>query len=88
LKRREFITAAVGAAVAATLPTVAPDSYWCSCGQVQYFRQPEGHFAAKYFAGRRFTYALFRMHEHLHRAMRISPEAEQAYLKRILEAEV
>jgi len=87
LRRRTFISLAAGAAVAAVLPSVVLDSYVCSCGLVTYFRQPEGHFAGQYFAGRRFTYGLFRQHEHLHRQMRISPERGEAYLKKILETE-
>jgi hypothetical protein len=69
LKRRTFISLAAGAAVAPLLPSVGPESYVCDCGLVTYFRQPEGHFAASHFAGQRFTYGLFRQHEHLHRKM-------------------
>ena len=36
---------------------------------VQYFRRPEGLYSATHFNGQRFTYALFRQHEHLHRRM-------------------
>ena len=73
MRRREFLSLVAGAAVAGglvpLLPSVAPESYVCDCGLVTYVKQPEGHFAAKYFGGQRFTYALFRQHEHLHRKM-------------------
>jgi hypothetical protein len=73
LTRRTFISLAAGAAVAGglvpLLPSVAPESYVCECGLVTYVKQPEGHFAATHFAGKRFTYALFRQHENLHRKM-------------------
>jgi hypothetical protein len=66
--RRAFIASALATvAVATVLP--APESYWCSCGMVQYFRKPEGHFAASHFDGQRFTYTLFRQHQNLHRKM-------------------
>jgi len=66
--RRTFIK--VSAAAAAVLPSLLkPESYDCSCGLVTYWKQPEGHFAAQYFAGQRFTYALWRQHEYLHRKM-------------------
>ena len=67
--RREFISVVMGAAGASFLPLPVPDSYQCDCGLVTYFKQPDGHYAATHFAGQRFTYALFRQHEHLHRKM-------------------
>ena len=67
MRRRTFIMTTIGATVAATLPHVSPESYWCDCGLVQYCRQPEGHFAATHFAGKRLTYAMHRRHLNLHR---------------------
>jgi hypothetical protein len=73
LRRRAFILLAAGATVAGDpvpfLPSVAPESYFCDCGLVTYVKQPDGHYAASHFAGKRFTYALFRQHEQLHRKM-------------------
>lgn len=66
MRRREFISVAISAA-GALLPLPVPDSYQCDCGLVTYLKQPEGHYAATHFAGQRFTYALFRQHENLHR---------------------
>jgi hypothetical protein len=67
--RRNFI-AAIGAVTAVSLLPRSRDSYWCECGLVQYFRKPEGHFAASHFAGQRFTYALYMQHKRLHREMK------------------
>jgi hypothetical protein len=69
LTRRKFITLLGSAAVTATVPLLPVESYACDCGLVTYVKQPEGHFAATHFAGKRFTYALFRQHENLHRKM-------------------
>jgi hypothetical protein len=80
LRRRTFISLAAGAAVAGDfvplLASVALESYVCDCGLVKYVKQPDGHYAASHFAGQRFTYALFRQHEHLHRKM-----AERQYAR-------
>ena len=52
---------------------VESPSYWCSCGRVRYFKSPEGHWVAtRIFAGnewKKFSYALFRWHENLHRRL-------------------
>ncbi|HKM67174.1 MAG TPA: hypothetical protein VJX70_08415 [Candidatus Acidoferrum sp.] len=73
MDRRTFISLVAGAAVTTALPSVAPDSYWCDCGLVQYFRQPEGHFLGSYIfidgERKRFTYELFLRHNHIHRRM-------------------
>lgn len=84
MERRTFIQTAVGAAVAAALPLPAlppaaplptPENHWCPCGLVQYFRKPEGYFAATHILmdgqQQRFTYGLFRRHEELHRKLGI-----------------
>jgi hypothetical protein len=34
---------------------------------VQYIWQPEGHYAATHFDGKRFTYQLHMYHLHLHK---------------------
>ena len=76
MKRRTFIMTTIGAAAAATLPLVAaPENYCCPCGLVQYFRKPEGYFAASHIfidgQNQRFTYGLFKRHEELHRKLGI-----------------
>jgi hypothetical protein len=77
LRRRDFISLATGAAVATTLLPSLPvlDSYWCDCKLVQYFRQPEGHFAASHILVdgqlQRFDYRWFCWHRNLHRKSRM-----------------
>jgi hypothetical protein len=66
--RRAFIANTLATVAVAALPSV-PDSYWCDCWLVQYFRKPERHFAATHFDGKRFTYGLFMQHKELHRKM-------------------
>ena len=78
LTRRKFV-GCVGAAVAATLlPSPALDSYWCDCGLVQYFREPEGHYAASHILlngqRQRFTYQLSCWHRNLHRMRALRSE--------------
>lgn len=69
MERRTFLSVVVGVVGAAMLPLSIPPRYDCDCGLVTYVKQPEGHFSATHFAGQRFTYALHRQHEHLHRKM-------------------
>ena len=76
MRRRTFIWLAAGAAVATALPPIAPDSYWCDCGLVRYFRRPEGHYSATHFNGQRFNYGLHREHLWLHRLGRMELLAE------------
>jgi hypothetical protein len=76
MKRRTFIMTTIGAAAAATLPLVAaPESYWCPCGLVQYFRKPKGYFAATHIfidgKTQRFNYGLHMRHQALHRKLGI-----------------
>jgi hypothetical protein len=78
LRRRDFISLATGAAIATTLlPSlpVVPDSYWCECKLVQYFRQPEGHFAASHILVdgqlQRFDYRWFCWRRNLHSKSRM-----------------
>jgi hypothetical protein len=75
MRRRAFIIAGIGTAVAATLPLLpAPDSYWCECGRVRYFRRPEGHYSASHIfidgQWKRMDFGLFLRHNHIHREMR------------------
>ena len=77
MNRRDLFKLVIGTAACAVVaggcvplrPSVAPESYVCDCGLVTYVKQPDGRYAASHFAGQRFTYALFRQHEHLHRKM-------------------
>lgn len=73
MNRRSFICTSIATLAATALSLSAADSYWCDCGRVQYFRQPEGHYAASHIfidgQRKRFDYGLFRRHEHLHRKM-------------------
>ena len=77
LRRRDFISLTTGAAVATTLlPSLpVPESYFCECKLVQYFRQPEGHFAASHILVdgqlQRFDYRWFCWHRNLHRKSRM-----------------
>jgi hypothetical protein len=75
LTRRTFVSLLGSATAAAVLPppllVPAPDSYWCDCNLVQYFRQPEGHFAATHFNGQRLSFVLHCEHLHLHRKSRL-----------------
>ncbi len=64
----------------------APESYWCSCGKVEYFRQPEGHYAATHFDGQRMNYGLHRQHIHLHRRMVEDERFFDGVRRRIIEA--
>jgi hypothetical protein len=93
MRRRRFIQVAVGTAAAITLPValpavaLVPESYDCGCGLVRYFLQPEGHYAATHFAGQRFTYALFRQHDHLHQKPRMQQLTEIGKRRRLTETE-
>jgi hypothetical protein len=51
----------------------------CSCGLVEYVKQPEGHFAATHFDGQPFTYALFTQHQDLHQKMRLKIQEEKIH---------
>jgi hypothetical protein len=73
--RRQFVATSIATVVATTLPLPLPvDSYWCDCGRVQYFRQPEGHYAASHIfidgQWKRMDFGLFLRHNHIHRKMR------------------
>jgi hypothetical protein len=81
MHRRTFLVTSAAAAVVGALQL--PDCYDCSCGLVTYYRRAEGHYSATHFAGRRFDYRWFRVHEHLHRQMRVSPERAQAYCSKL-----
>jgi hypothetical protein len=84
LRRRDFISLATGATVAAALLPSLPalDSYWCDCKLVQYFRQPEGHFAASHILVdgqlQRFDFRWFCWHRNLHRKSRMQMLSEIA----------
>jgi hypothetical protein len=91
MRRRTFIMTTIGAAAAATLPRVSPESYDCDCGLVTYIRQPEGHFAATHIRVngqlQRFEYRWHCWHQKLHRknAGPLPKSAEECFNESLYE---
>ena len=70
-----------------TLPREGtPDSYWCSCGKVEYFKQPQGHYSAHEYDGQNMLWQLHRVHMHLHRRMVEDDRFYAGVRKRLVEA--